>query len=72
MPVMGGVEFLKECDQRFPEMVDRVVLATGGATDQETLQFLQERQDRGLRMIQKPFGIEGLKSEIVEVTARAR
>lgn len=39
---------------------------------QETLQFLQERQDRGLRMIQKPFGIEGLKSEIVEVTARAR
>ena len=72
MPVMGGAEFIDRCGEQYPELVSRIVVMTGGATDSGTLSLLRERHTSGLPVLQKPFKGRQLKELIGSVRSQSQ
>ena len=70
MPVMSGAELLEQCQIQFPDVADRIVFSTGGATEPELVLMLRERMKRGFPVLQKPFGMSEFLAVIEAVSQR--
>ena len=68
MPVMSGAELLEQCQIQFPDVADRIVFSTGGATEPELVLMLRERMERGFPVLQKPFGMSEFLAVIEAVS----
>lgn len=64
MPGMGGAEFYDALRYRRPELLDRIVFATGDAGRPDTAQFLQ---NTGKRVLLKPYSPDQLLVEIIRI-----
>ena len=69
MPTMTGEQFLATIEADYPELVDRVVLVTGGAIGSEGVAFLSVTKGR---VLYKPFDLDTLEAMIKEVAAETQ
>jgi CheY-like chemotaxis protein len=67
MPKLDGPGFYRELQQRYPEMVDRVVFITGDILGRETAAFLERTR---VAHITKPFDIKQVRRIVHEVLDR--
>lgn len=63
MPVMGGREFYQILEVQYPELVDRVIFATGDVIGSDTRKFLERS---GRPFLPKPFTPDELKTIVRE------
>lgn len=63
MPVMGGREFYQILEVQYPELVDRVIFATGDVIGNDTRKFLERS---GRPFLPKPFTPDELKTIVRE------
>jgi two-component system NtrC family sensor kinase len=66
MPGMGGREFFEALRERFPDLAQRVVFATGDSGSEGTSQFLE---DAGTPLLGKPYDLRALV-EVISTVAR--
>jgi nitrogen-specific signal transduction histidine kinase/CheY-like chemotaxis protein len=67
MPELSGAELWSRLEVLAPELVDRMVLLTGGAFTPEAQAFVESR---GARVVEKPFSIRALKDAVRSVLPR--
>jgi CheY-like chemotaxis protein len=63
MPVMDGREFYQVLGLQYPELVDRVIFATGDVIANDTREFLSQS---GRPVLTKPFTPDELKAIVRE------
>lgn len=63
MPVMGGRECYQILEVQYPELVDRVIFATGDVIGSDTRKFLERS---GRPFLPKPFTPDELKTIVRE------
>jgi signal transduction histidine kinase/DNA-binding response OmpR family regulator len=61
MPTMSGMQFYGIVRERHPELIDRFIFATGGATQRELEEFLRSVSNR---VLEKPFDLSVLRDII--------
>jgi CheY-like chemotaxis protein len=59
MPVLDGVHFYAEIEQRFPALAKRIIFLTGDVLNREKLEFLERT---GAPHILKPFDVREVRS----------
>ncbi|NVB78234.1 MAG: response regulator [Kofleriaceae bacterium] len=64
MPTMSGMELFSVIGERYPRLVDRVVFATGGATQRDIEEFLSSITNL---VLEKPFDMKVLRELIADV-----
>ncbi len=64
MPTMSGMELFHTIRERFPRLVDRIVFATGGATQRDIEEFLSSITNV---VLEKPFDMKVLRELIADV-----
>ncbi|MFC1956707.1 response regulator [Chloroflexota bacterium] len=68
MPVMSGKEFYQILESQYPQLVDRVIIATGDVIGGETANFLEKS---GRPFLPKPFTPDELKTIVRETLTQA-
>jgi DNA-binding response OmpR family regulator len=68
MPVMSGREFYQILESRYPQLVDRVIFATGDVVGSATKDFLEKS---GRPVLAKPFTPDELKTMVKETLRQA-
>jgi len=64
MPTMSGMQLYQVLRERHPRLAERVVFATGGASQRELEEFLRTVQNR---VLEKPFDMAVLRELIAEL-----
>ena len=68
MPVMSGREFYQILESQYPQLVDRVIFATGDVIGGATKNFLEKS---GRPFLPKPFTPDELKTIVRETLTQA-
>jgi DNA-binding response OmpR family regulator len=68
MPVMSGREFYQILESRYPQLVDRVIFATGDVIGGATKDFVEKS---GRPVLPKPFTPDELKTMVRETLRQA-
>ena len=68
MPVMSGKEFYQILESQYPQLVDRVIFASGDVIGGETKSFLEKS---GRPFLPKPFTPDELKTIVRETLTQA-
>lgn len=68
MPVMSGKEFYRILESQYPQLVDRVIFATGDVIGGATTKFLEKS---GRPFLPKPFTPDELKTIVRETLTQA-
>ncbi len=68
MPVMSGKEFYQILESQYPQLVDRVIFATGDVIGGATKNFLEKS---GRPFLPKPFTPDELKTIVRETLTQA-
>ena len=68
MPVMSGKEFYQILESQYPQLVDRVIFATGDVIGGATKNFLEKS---GRPFLPKPFTPDELKTIVRETVTQA-
>ena len=68
MPVMSGKEFYQILESQYPQLVDRVIIATGDVIGSKTKNFLEKS---GRPFLPKPFTPDELKTIVRETLTQA-
>lgn len=61
MPGMGGSEFFRTIDQRYPELTSRVIFMTGDAASPDIRRFLKTARRP---ILSKPLGLDELERAV--------
>jgi two-component system NtrC family sensor kinase len=68
MPRMGGTEVWKAVARRWPELVPRFVVVSGGVLEDADRRFLYES---GVRIVWKPFSLDELRDVVRDAVVGA-
>ncbi|TXD33522.1 response regulator [Lujinxingia vulgaris] len=68
MPERTGMEVYEEIRRRWPEQAERVVIMSGISHRDRAGEMVREA---GVRLVQKPFDLKGLRQVVEEVAAGA-
>ena len=68
MPVMSGKEFYRILENQYPQLVDRVIFASGDVIGGETKSFMEKS---GRPFLPKPFTPDELKTIVRETLTQA-
>ena len=69
MPIMNGVELARRLGQSAPDLLEKVIFVSGGATTAETARFLAETSNA---TVSKPFDMETLLALVDARLARPK